>query len=110
MGYVCPEPLKKAFGSDAKFFVLNPPNDTRYLVLQRALASIGVCYEYHMRAVSCEAFAMTMMNADLNWNSLQLQVLNNTTKMTKEKRQKDAARFKEFYDRYCFILTFFMFL
>ena len=101
MGYVRPEPLEKAFGSDAKFFVLNPPNDTRYLVLQRALASIGVCYEYHMRAVSCEAFAMTMMNADLNWKSLQLQVLNNAI-WTKEKREKDVARFKEFYDRYCF--------
>ena len=115
MGYVDCLPLQNAFGPDARFFILDPPKDangnsTRYLVLQRALASVGVCFQYHLRAVSCEAFAMTMMNADLNWKSLQLEVLNNTTKMTEEKRQKDAARFKEFYDRYCFIFTLFMFL
>ena len=63
-----------------------------------------------MRAVSCEAFAMTMMNADLNWKSLQLEVLNNTTKMTEEKRQKDTARFKEFYDRYVLFYLDFLYV
>ena len=106
MGYVDCLPLQNAFGPDARFFILDPPKDangnsTRYLVLQRALASVGVCFQYHLRAVSCEAFAMTMMNAEPDWRSLQLQVLNNTmvtsVKMTKEKRQADAAMYQEFY-------------
>ena len=106
MGYVECLPLQNAFGPDARFFILDPPKDangnsTRYLVLQRALASVGICFQYHLRAVSCEAFAMTMMNAEPDWRSLQLQVLNNTmvtsVKMTKEKRQADAAMYQEFY-------------
>ena len=107
MGYVRPCSLQKAFEEDAKFFVLSPPKDangnsTRYLVLQRALASIGVCYQYHLRAVSCEAFAMTMMNAELNWKSFQLQALNQTLyagmQMTPTKLENDAAMFREFYN------------
>ena len=42
-------PVEKAFERDAEFFVLSPPKDsdgrsTRYLVLQRALASLGMYY------------------------------------------------------------------
>ena len=74
--------------------MVNPPADsngasTRYLVLQRALASIGICFEYHIRAVSCEAFAMTMMAVDPKWSSAQLKVIKIDKKVTKEALQKD---------------------
>ena len=69
-----------AFERDAKFFVLSPPKDskgrsTRYMVLQRALASCGLFYDYHMRAVSCEAFALTMMTVEPIYNPIQVEVI-----------------------------------
>ena len=67
IGMINAKTFEGAFEADAQFFVLSPPKDsngksTRYMVLQRALASCGLYYKYHMRAVSCEVFAMTMMN------------------------------------------------
>ena len=96
-------PLKEAFEKDARFFVLNPPLDennksTRYLVLQRALASIGVCFKYHMAAVSCEAFAMTMMNVEPDWSSSQLKVIKSRQEEPdKEKLEEHAGKFRVFY-------------
>ena len=95
--------LKKAFEKDARFFVLNPPKDennksTRYLVLQRALASIGVCFKYHLAAVSCEAFAMTMMNVEPDWSSSQLKVIKSHAKKPDEdKLEEHDGKFKVFY-------------
>ena len=72
--------INEAFESDARFFVLSPPKDfqgrsTRYMVLQRALASCGLFYDYHMRAVSCEAFALTMMTVEPEYNPIQNEVI-----------------------------------
>ena len=49
IGMISATPVEKAFERDAEFFVLSPPKDsdgrsTRYLVLQRALASLGMYY------------------------------------------------------------------
>ena len=46
--------LEEAFDSEANFFILSPKKDsegrsTRQIVLQRALASLGLYYEYHDR-------------------------------------------------------------
>ena len=96
-------PLKEAFEKDARFFVLNPPLDennksTRYLVLQRALASIGVCFKYNKAAVSCEAFAMTMMNVEPDWSSSQLKVIKSHAKKPDEdKLEEHDGKFKVFY-------------
>lgn len=59
-------PIGEAFETDAHFVVVSPPKDssersTRYMLLQRALASLGVQYEYHMRSVSCETFAVALL-------------------------------------------------
>ena len=72
--------IGEAFEKDAKFFVLSPPRDstgrsTRYMVLQRALATCGLFYDYHMRAVSCEAFALTMMTVEPEYNPIQVEVI-----------------------------------
>ena len=66
IGRVTARRLEKAFEEDAKFFVLSPPKDgnnksTRYILLQRALACIGLEYKFNITAVNCENFVMTLL-------------------------------------------------
>ena len=66
IGRVTARPLEKAFEEDAKFFVLSPPKDsnnrsTRYILLQRALACLGLEYEFNITAVNCENFVMSLL-------------------------------------------------
>ena len=96
--------FEDAFEADAEFFVLSPPKDsngksTRYMVLQRALASCGLYYKYHMRAVSCEVFAMTMKNCQPVFEPLQTDVIKPSKghEITEEKRQQDEERYHEFF-------------
>ena len=56
-GKISARTIDEAFEKESNFFVVSPPKDssdksTRYLVLQRALACLGVDYVYDMRAVS----------------------------------------------------------
>ena len=64
--------FEDAFNSDeinSNFFIVSPPTDkikkkiTRYLVFQKALASIGVEFNYHLPALSSEAFALAMLGS-----------------------------------------------
>ena len=105
IGMIDAETFEDAFEADAEFFVLSPPKDsngksTRYMVLQRALASCGLYYKYHMRAVSCEAFAMTMMNCQPVYDPLQTDVIQPSRghELTEEKRQQDKKRFDKFFE------------
>ena len=105
IGMIDAETFEDAFEADAEFFVLSPPKDsngksTRYMVLQRALASCGLYYKYHMRAVSCEAFAMTMMNCQPVYDPLQTDVIQPSRghELTEEKRQQDKKRFDQFFE------------
>ena len=104
IGMINAETFDDAFETDAQFFVLSPPKDfngksTRYMVLQRALASCGLYYKYHMRAVSCEVFAMTMMNCKPVFEPLQTDVIQPSIghEITEEKRLQDEKRFHEFF-------------
>ena len=104
IGMIDAETFEDAFETDAEFFVLSPPKDsngksTRYMVLQRALASCGLYYKYHMRAVSCEVFAMTMMNCKPVFEPLQTDVIQPSIghEITEEKRLQDEKRFHEFF-------------
>ena len=59
-------PIEDAFSKDSTFFLVSPQRDEfgesrRYIVLQRALASVGVGYRYSMRAVSSESFALMVI-------------------------------------------------
>ena len=104
IGMIDAETFEDAFETDTEFFVLSPPKDsngksTRYMVLQRALASCGLYYEYHMRAVSCEVFAMTMMNCQPVYEPLQTDVIQPSRghEITEEKRKQDEQRFYNFF-------------
>ena len=59
-------PVADAFESGAHFVVASPPKDkngrsTRYILIQRALACIGVDFSYNMRSVSCETFILAIL-------------------------------------------------
>ena len=59
-------PIGDAFETDAHFIVVSPPKDkdgisTRYMIVQRALACLGVEFEYQMRSVSCETFVLALL-------------------------------------------------
>ena len=104
IGMVDVEELDEAFEKDAQFFILQPKRDssgksTRYMVLQRALACCGLYYEYHLRAVSCEAFALTVMNFRPVYEPLQSEVIPPDKKhpMTPEKKKADKKRFETFF-------------
>ena len=54
LGMISAQKLEEAFDSEANFFILSPKKDsegrsTRQILLQRALASLGLYYEYHDR-------------------------------------------------------------
>ena len=104
IGMISANPMEKAFEDDAKFFVLSPPKDsegrsTRYLVLQRALASLGLYYRYHLRAVSCEVFAMTLLRLKPEFEPIQMEVLPPAKghEVTDEKREKYKKKFADFH-------------
>ena len=68
-GMIQAQKIEDAFENSAYFFILSPAEDykgrsTRYMVLQRALACLGLYYRYSLRSVNCEIFVMTLMNLD----------------------------------------------
>ena len=86
------------------FFLVSPPKDEngetrRYIVLQRALASVGVEYKYHISSVSCESYALMMIGLFEETQAIQLSVLRSRTKDLPDdvKHQKDLGNSK----RYC---------
>ena len=108
LGMISATPMDRAFEENAEFFVLSPPKDsegrsTRYLVLQRALASLGMYYNYHMRAVSCEVFAMTLLKLRPTFEPLQTEVLSPSKgyEITDKKKQEDEKKFMEFHNALC---------
>ena len=88
---------------------MSPPKDrknksTRYLVLQRALASIGLEYTYHIRAVSCETFVTALFGllSDDFFDPLQTEVLHSPLpKDIQEQKARDFRRFKKFHQDLC---------
>ena len=71
-------PLENSFMSEAEFMVFKPQsngNSTNNMVLQRALACLGLYYHYDIKAVSCEVFAMSMNKLKPKLENLQLDVL-----------------------------------
>ena len=98
---LCPLELaccKKLFGKE-RFFIVEAPKDefgftTRHMILQRALASIGVRYRYHL-IIGCEAFATFIIGLFEDWHPLQLSpgVLKLKKKtFSSEKDKKEAQR------------------
>ena len=103
--------LDAAFESDASFFIVSPPKDsqgqsTRYLVLQRALACLGLKYIYNMRAVSCETFATALFGLlyDNNFSPLQTAIVRSHKKDLPDidaQRQRDQQKFRNFHSDLC---------
>ena len=104
-------PIEDAFELDASFFIVSPPKDsknqsTRYLVLQRALASIGLKYSYHMSAVSCETFASAILG-DIGGNGfepIQLGVIRSHKKDHPDpdgQRVKHVEKYEKFHKDLC---------
>lgn len=105
------ETFESAFvNTNARFFIVSPPKDnndksTRYLVLQKALASIGVKFVYHIKAVSCETFALAMLGSideSSSYNPIQTDVIrshfqNLPSKLREEKVKEHEKRFKKFH-------------
>ena len=108
-GQITLNPLGKSFEEDGAFFVVSPPKDqrnrsTRYLVLQRALASLGLEYTYHIRAVSCETFVTALFGllSDDLFDPLQTEVLQSPLpEDIKEQKARDFRRFKKFHQDLC---------
>ena len=103
--------LDDAFEQDACFFVVSPPKDpqgksTRYLVLEKALASLGLKYIYNMRAVSCETFATALFGLmdDDYFAPLQTEVIRSHKKDHPDidgQRSRDILKFQEFHSDLC---------
>ena len=104
VGMISAKPIDKCFEKDAVFFVLSPPKDSRdrskrYIVLQRALACLGLYFEYHIRAVNCDAFTLALFNVKAN-KSIQTDVIIPTKapyKINDKKKIDHANRLKEFH-------------
>ena len=104
---VCPLELasiKKHF-TKKNFFIVEPPKDefgltTRHMVLQRALATIGMKYQYHL-VIGCEAFCTLIVGLFEDWHPLQLRpnVLALKTKTFASEEHKKAAE-RRVADRY----------
>ena len=108
IGIISAQPLEKAYEKDAEFFVLSPPKDqegrsTRYLILERALASLGMYYHFNIRAVSCEVFAMTLLRLQPSFQPLQTTVLKPSKgyPITDKRRLADEQKFMEFHQALC---------
>ena len=104
LGMISAVLMEEAFEEDASFFIISPPKDskgnsTRHLVLQRALACLGTFFQYNMRSVSCEVFAMTLMKLKPKFQPIQVDVLKplKWDSVTYAKRVADQEKFLEFY-------------
>ena len=80
LGMISAAPIEEAFDKEGSFFIMSPPKDskgetTRYTVLERALACLGTFYDYDIRAVSCEVFAMTMLKLEPTFDPIQVEVV-----------------------------------
>ena len=106
LGKISAVTIDDAFEKESNFFVVSPPKDsskksTRYLVLQRALACLGVPYVYSMRAVNCETFVTALFGAmgAKNFESIQMEVIK--PKKGKQKTiantQQNIERFEKFH-------------
>ena len=105
-------PIDEAFEDDAHFFVVSPPKDkagksTRYIIIQRALACIGVQYEYHMRAVSCETFCTAILYPlDDSFHPIQRSIVrshknNLPTDDAAKQLEEDKQKYKKFHSDLC---------
>jgi hypothetical protein len=112
IGSIAARPIDKAFEEDAKFFVVSPPKDkrgrsTRYIVLQRALASIGVTYEYHMRAISCEIFCTAILHpSDISFRPIQRSIIRSHKRNLPQddadrKLKEDTEKYEIFHKKLC---------
>ena len=92
--------------------MVSPPKDkhgrsTRYIVLQRALASIGVTYKYHMRAISCETFCTAILHpSDDSFRPIQRSIVrshkrNLPQEKADRKLEEDAKNYKRFHSKLC---------
>ena len=96
IGMVSAKPLEDAFMNDAEFiaFIPHPPGQKSLtMVLQRALACLGLYFYYDMAAVSCEIFALTIMKMVHNFGPIQLEVLN----LKKGMSSPEIDKFDKFY-------------
>jgi hypothetical protein len=103
---VCP--LANAFSSKSSFFVVSPRRDEndftkRYMVMQRSLVAVGVEYNYHIKAVTCESFALMMIGLFEKSQAIQHEVLRSHRKDLSEDEQskaieRNSERYKAFYD------------
>ena len=112
IGHIEPVPLNEAFECDAHFFVVSPPKDeagksTRYITMQRALASIGVEYKYHMRAVSCATFCTTILcPSDDSFRPIQACIVrshknNQSNNKAAEQLENNKKKYKLFQEDLC---------
>ena len=112
-GTIAISSLDNAFEPDASFFIVSPPKDpqgqsTRYLVLQRALACLGLKYIYNMRAVSCETFATALFGLlyDDNFAPLQTAVVRSHKRdlpdiTAQSQKAKHKLKFRKFHSDLC---------
>ena len=101
-------PMSDAFSKKSSFFVVSPPKDvngdtTRYMIAQRALASVGVTYRYHMKAVSCETFALMMIGLFEDCQAYQQEILRShkkdlSVKESVNQDERNFERYEEFYE------------
>ena len=107
-GTITVRPLKEAFSTDSLFFIATPPKDVdddktlRYMVQQRALASVGVRYTYDIKAVSCETFSLMMLGMfESTRSAVQEEILRSHKKnlSTKEEERIDE-RNKQKYEKF----------
>ena len=88
--------------------MVTPPKDhqeksRRYIVLQRAFASVGVEYTYHIKSVSCESFALMMIGLFKESQAIQAEVLRSHKKDPPDDELRAIAvqntkRYKYFYE------------
>ena len=108
-GTITLRPMSEAFTEDSLFFIVTPQKDEekdetlRYIVQQRALACIGIKYNYHMKAVSCESFALMMLGIfEESRAAVQDEILRshkkNPTDAQNERMQKEwNSRYEIFH-------------
>ena len=111
-GLITLQPLRSAFHNhEGPMFVVSPMRDdkgksTRYHVIQRALACVGLKYKYHIRHTNCECFALALMG---EWGqkaskslidvAVQSEALaqKKSIKLTEAKKAEDEDAFQKFF-------------
>ena len=69
------------------------------MVLQRSLASVGVSYDYHIKSVSCETFALMMIGLFEELQAIQQEVLrSHRSDLSEEEQSKANIRNEERYN------------